>query len=385
MQISLPLLVHSNPEKRNLELQKLNYELLNSLESQFDSDKLAKGIFFAYWMTPNPQLQEILANKIAKFCAQSIPFTKAFMQAISKSWFQIDRLRLDKVHLLVKTILLEQDVNFELVPRSPTSLFAYCIRETIPRLTSIPTDFFVSAIELNEPTITNAVISIFSSKLENLEDFAYSLYKSKANLKTKEEVKKAIINFGKSNNVEFKFENIVTQFKKEVLPFSKNNSKPDSQNEKKNSTESGKISLKKNDVEDSISPSLGNSETKTSPEITVDIPAISGKSVLDTGFRISKKAVKKLKKKINKSNSISNICDSLSKNVSSDIALPLSESKSTQQTDFPNMKPLIADHASVTQKGKDSPKKKDITVTKEQKIHLEKFSADTFTKFHQKV
>jgi hypothetical protein len=170
-------------------------------------------------MTPNPNKQQQLATKISTFTAKSEQLTIALLNCIAKDWFKIDRLRLDKTYLLVKSIINARELNWEILPRFPLSLFGYCIKESIQRLTNdIPSIWLSKAISLNEPTITAAILTIYSNHPHNLEQFTYDLYRTKTiNAKTKSEIKKSADQWALEHDVEFKFEQVVTQFKKTVV------------------------------------------------------------------------------------------------------------------------------------------------------------------------
>jgi Nucleolar protein,Nop52 len=217
--IHLPSLVHSNPQTRNAELKKLDAKI-SKLSTQFDSMKLAKGLFYCYWMTPLPAAQEPLAQRIAASCTPS--FASCMLQTISKEWYSIDKHRLDKIYLLVKQIILAQEIDFSLLPTTPLSLFSYCVIHTIPRMPEIPIEWLKTVLAKNEQMVTNAVMTLFECQFEKeeLEKAGYALYTATGvNSKTRVEVKKALDLWGKENDVVFTFEKTVTQFKTVTVPI----------------------------------------------------------------------------------------------------------------------------------------------------------------------
>ncbi|KAI9014975.1 nucleolar protein,Nop52-domain-containing protein [Gaertneriomyces semiglobifer] len=69
--------------------------------------KLWKGLFYAYWMSDKPLIQQHLANRLASLVLQlppkvAIGYLDGFWKTICSEWWGIDRLRLDKFYLLLR-------------------------------------------------------------------------------------------------------------------------------------------------------------------------------------------------------------------------------------------------------------------------------------------
>jgi ribosomal RNA-processing protein 1 len=66
---------------------------------RLDMDRLWKGIFYGFWMSDKPLVQQALANELADLVltisatTSSIGFLRGFWQTIVREWNGIDRLR----------------------------------------------------------------------------------------------------------------------------------------------------------------------------------------------------------------------------------------------------------------------------------------------------
>ncbi|KAK4516858.1 60S ribosomal protein L32 [Mucor velutinosus] len=72
--------------------------------------KLWKGLFYCYWMSDKPLIQQALANDLGALvmempAANAIPFLKAFWQIHCQEWHGLDRIRLDKYYLLLRRVI----------------------------------------------------------------------------------------------------------------------------------------------------------------------------------------------------------------------------------------------------------------------------------------
>ncbi|KAF8323159.1 Nop52-domain-containing protein [Clavulina sp. PMI_390] len=83
--------------------------------------KLWKGIFYCFWMSDKPLVQQALATDLANILL-SIPnldaalgFLKGFWVALVREWAGIDRLRLDKYHMLIRRYM---NASFRLLIRN---------------------------------------------------------------------------------------------------------------------------------------------------------------------------------------------------------------------------------------------------------------------------
>ncbi|KAJ3191290.1 hypothetical protein HK101_007901, partial [Irineochytrium annulatum] len=86
--------------------------LIHWLQEKDDIDdlellKLWKGLFYCFWMSDKPRVQEHLAEKLASpindlKAVLGIRYLKAFWTIITLEWHGIDRLRLDKFYMLLR-------------------------------------------------------------------------------------------------------------------------------------------------------------------------------------------------------------------------------------------------------------------------------------------
>ncbi|KAG5647776.1 hypothetical protein DXG03_008499 [Asterophora parasitica] len=73
-----------------------------------DLDKLWKGIFYGFWMSDKPLVQQALATELADLVLtipstpSSLAFLRGFWEMIVREWNGIDRLRIDKYYMLVR-------------------------------------------------------------------------------------------------------------------------------------------------------------------------------------------------------------------------------------------------------------------------------------------
>ncbi|KAK7686731.1 hypothetical protein QCA50_010331 [Cerrena zonata] len=73
--------------------------------------KLWKGIFYCFWMSDKPLVQQALASEIAEILLSitsntaSLGFLRGFWEAIVREWSGIDRLRIDKYYMLVRRFI----------------------------------------------------------------------------------------------------------------------------------------------------------------------------------------------------------------------------------------------------------------------------------------
>lgn len=84
-------------------------------------DKLWKGIFYCFWMSDKPLVQQALASELAELLliipsnTESIAFLRGFWETIVREWNGIDRLRMDKYYMLVRRFV---NATFRLLARS---------------------------------------------------------------------------------------------------------------------------------------------------------------------------------------------------------------------------------------------------------------------------
>ncbi|KAF7311078.1 rRNA processing protein [Mycena chlorophos] len=85
-----------------------------------DMDKLWKGIFYCFWMSDKPLVQQALAADLAELLlttsssTSALSFLSGFWEAIVREWNGIDRLRMDKYYMLVRKFV---NATFRLLAR----------------------------------------------------------------------------------------------------------------------------------------------------------------------------------------------------------------------------------------------------------------------------
>ncbi|RDX51869.1 Nop52-domain-containing protein [Lentinus brumalis] len=83
--------------------------------------KLWKGVFYCYWMSDKPIVQQALATEIADILlaisntAVSLAFLRGFWESTVREWNTIDRLRIDKYYMLIRRFV---NASFRLLIRS---------------------------------------------------------------------------------------------------------------------------------------------------------------------------------------------------------------------------------------------------------------------------
>ncbi|KAL4252472.1 RRP1 family protein [Abortiporus biennis] len=83
--------------------------------------KLWKGIFYCFWMSDKPLVQQALATELAEILLSisnlsvSLAFLRGFWEAIVREWGGIDRLRMDKYYMLVRRFV---NATFRLLMRN---------------------------------------------------------------------------------------------------------------------------------------------------------------------------------------------------------------------------------------------------------------------------
>nr|AAZ14904.1 conserved hypothetical protein [Coprinellus disseminatus] len=83
--------------------------------------RLWKGIFYCFWMSDKPLVQQALASELAELVltitsnTASIAFLRGFWQSMVREWNGIDQLRLDKYYMLVRRFV---NAAFRLLARA---------------------------------------------------------------------------------------------------------------------------------------------------------------------------------------------------------------------------------------------------------------------------
>ncbi|PPQ99546.1 hypothetical protein CVT24_005334 [Panaeolus cyanescens] len=89
--------------------------------SKSDMDKLWKGIFYCFWMSDKPLVQQALATELAELVLtisstpSSLAFLRGFWETIVREWNGIDRLRIDKYYMLIRRFV---NATFRLLMRT---------------------------------------------------------------------------------------------------------------------------------------------------------------------------------------------------------------------------------------------------------------------------
>ncbi|KAF8641226.1 hypothetical protein AX17_000860 [Amanita inopinata Kibby_2008] len=95
--------------------------------SNSDLAKLWKGIFYCFWMSDKPLVQQALASELAELLltitttSASITFLRGFWESTVREWNGIDRLRIDKYYMLVRRFV---NATFRLLIRTEWDLGA---------------------------------------------------------------------------------------------------------------------------------------------------------------------------------------------------------------------------------------------------------------------
>ncbi|KAJ6621185.1 nucleolar protein,Nop52-domain-containing protein [Mycena sp. CBHHK59/15] len=93
--------------------------------SKPEMDKLWKGIFYCFWMSDKPLVQQALASDLAELLltitslSSSLAFLRGFWETTVREWNGIDRLRIDKYYMLVRRFV---NATFRLLGNSKWDL-----------------------------------------------------------------------------------------------------------------------------------------------------------------------------------------------------------------------------------------------------------------------
>ncbi|KIK97559.1 hypothetical protein PAXRUDRAFT_824818 [Paxillus rubicundulus Ve08.2h10] len=139
----------------------------NNAMSDIEMAKLWKGIFYCFWMSDKPLVQQALAQELSELVLtitnvpSSLGFLKGFWITTVREWNGIDRLRMDKYYMLVRRFV---NKSFKLLVRAKWEVSA--LREYNSILTSTggplcPTDIRIPA------SLTFHLAEIYFEELEN--------------------------------------------------------------------------------------------------------------------------------------------------------------------------------------------------------------------------
>ncbi|KZV76929.1 Nop52-domain-containing protein [Peniophora sp. CONT] len=96
-------------------------EPANARMSPGDMAKLWKGIFYCFWMSDKPLVQQALASELAGLLLAidstdaALGFLKGFWTCMVREWSGIDRLRMDKYYMLIRRYV---NASFQLLARA---------------------------------------------------------------------------------------------------------------------------------------------------------------------------------------------------------------------------------------------------------------------------
>ncbi|KAH9835867.1 Nop52-domain-containing protein [Rhodofomes roseus] len=86
-----------------------------------EMSKLWKGIFYCFWMSDKPLVQQALASELAEILlnisspSRPFDFLQGFWEATVREWSGIDRLRIDKYYMLIRRFV---NASFRLLLRT---------------------------------------------------------------------------------------------------------------------------------------------------------------------------------------------------------------------------------------------------------------------------
>ncbi|KII93163.1 hypothetical protein PLICRDRAFT_87582 [Plicaturopsis crispa FD-325 SS-3] len=104
-------LASTDKKTRDKAIKNLASFLSNSSEDvlpKTEMTKLWKGIFYCFWMSDKPLVQQALASELAEIVLSisttslSLAFLRGFWETTVREWNGIDRLRMDKYYMLVR-------------------------------------------------------------------------------------------------------------------------------------------------------------------------------------------------------------------------------------------------------------------------------------------
>ncbi|KAG6841754.1 hypothetical protein C0991_007083 [Blastosporella zonata] len=116
-------LASTEKKTRDKAIKNLSIFLSESTDviSKPDMDKLWKGIFYGFWMSDKPLVQQALATELADLVltiaqtSSALAFLRGFWEMIVREWNGIDRLRIDKYYMLVRRFV---NASFRLLIRA---------------------------------------------------------------------------------------------------------------------------------------------------------------------------------------------------------------------------------------------------------------------------
>ncbi|KAL0951573.1 hypothetical protein HGRIS_008255 [Hohenbuehelia grisea] len=117
-------LASTDKKTRDKAIKNLSVFLSNSSDNglpKSEMDKLWKGVFYCFWMSDKPLVQQALASELAELVltiqttSLSLAFLRGFWETTVREWNGIDRLRIDKYYMLVRRFV---NASFRLLARA---------------------------------------------------------------------------------------------------------------------------------------------------------------------------------------------------------------------------------------------------------------------------
>ncbi|KAK8815347.1 hypothetical protein WA158_003559 [Blastocystis sp. Blastoise] len=179
------MLTHVDKEKRD-EAVKLIQKNVCSIKktTEINMMKLWKGLFYTFWMSDKPAVQEeladTLANFIPKFSNEEMAdlYVHCFWVTIYREWGGIDKLRMDKYCYLVRRILREGLVKLktnqyksEEIKKFMDDLFQEFFYKEGTGCAILITYSFMNELATSNPKISNTIFIKFAvCFIELMED-----------------------------------------------------------------------------------------------------------------------------------------------------------------------------------------------------------------------
>jgi ribosomal RNA-processing protein 1 len=176
-------LASADKKVRDKAVKRLSKYLSNKKDlSDLDLLKLWKGLFYCFWMSDKPLVQQQLSEKLASLILKIpdeivIKFIETFWKEIRLEWTGIDRLRLDKFYYLFRQIHLNSFKFLEKVNWDITHVIKYLDIFTDGPLSlldqTVPPSLLYHACEVFIPELEKAISKPIPSSvfIEILEPF----------------------------------------------------------------------------------------------------------------------------------------------------------------------------------------------------------------------
>ncbi|KAG4098053.1 nucleolar protein,Nop52-domain-containing protein [Neocallimastix lanati (nom. inval.)] len=176
-------LASADKKVRDKAVKRLSKYLSNKKDlSDLDLLKLWKGLFYCFWMSDKPLVQQQLSEKLASLILKipdeiAIKFIETFWKEIRLEWTGIDRLRLDKFYYLFRQIHLNSFKFLEKVNWDITHVIKYLDIFTDGPLSlldqTVPPSLLYHACEVFIPELEKAISKPIPSSvfIEILEPF----------------------------------------------------------------------------------------------------------------------------------------------------------------------------------------------------------------------